>query len=143
MQDLETEVSITIDAPAATVWETLTTPELIKQWFFRVDTETDWTEGGPIVHRGEYQGKPYEDKGTIVRIDPGRLLVHTHWSPLSGLTDSPEHYQEVSWRITERDGGTELTVSEVNLPSEDAKAVSEQGWRAALGGLKDLLERDS
>lgn len=138
--DLSTSASITIDAPTARVWEAMTTPVQIKRWFFGVDTETDWVEGRPIVHRGEYQGKPYEDKGTIVKVDPPRLLVHTHWSPVSGQPDSPENYQEVSWSLSDRAGTTELTVSEVNLPSEEAKAVSEQGWRAALAALKDLLE---
>jgi hypothetical protein len=39
-----------------------------------LDTETDWKEGSPIVHRGEYQGRPYEDRGEILEIDPPRLL---------------------------------------------------------------------
>ncbi|MGE5460649.1 MAG: SRPBCC family protein, partial [Solirubrobacterales bacterium] len=82
--ELTTEVSITISAPPSAVWEALTDPELIRRWFFGVETETDWAEGSPIVHRGEYQGRPYEDKGTIVRVVPERLLVHTHWSPVSG-----------------------------------------------------------
>jgi uncharacterized protein YndB with AHSA1/START domain len=138
--DLSTKASITIDAPAAKVWEALTTEDLIKQWFFGVDTETDWAEGSPIVHRGEYQGRPYEDKGTILKVEPGRLLVHTHWSPVSGLPDTPENHQEVSWALSERDGKTELTVTEINLPSEEAKGVSEQGWRTALAALTDLLE---
>ena len=137
---LSTRASITIEASASRVWEALTTVHLIKQWFFGVDTETDWSEGSPIVHRGEYQGRPYEDKGTIVRIEPGRLLVHTHWSSVSGQPDSSENYQEVSWALSDRDGTTELTVTEVNLPSEEAKAVSEQGWRTVLAALKDLLE---
>jgi hypothetical protein len=67
-------------------------------------------------------------------------LVHTHWSPVSGLPDEPENYQEVTWTLSERDGSTELILREVNLPSEDTKAVSEQGWSAALGELKKLLE---
>jgi uncharacterized protein YndB with AHSA1/START domain len=140
-RELTTEVSITIGAPPWAVWEALTDPELIRQWFFGVDTETDWVEGSSIVHRGEYQGRPYEDKGTIVRVEPERLLVHTHWSPVSGLPDEPEHHQEVTWALAPRDGGTELTVSELNLPSEAARDVSEQGWRAALGALRNLLER--
>jgi uncharacterized protein YndB with AHSA1/START domain len=138
--DVRSAASIAIDAPVEKVWEALTTPEMIKRWFFGVDTETDWTEGGPIVHRGEYQGEPYEDKGTILKVEPPRRLVHTHWSPVSGLPDSPEHYQEVSWELSESDRSTVLTVREENLPSEDAKTVSEQGWTAALGALKDLLE---
>lgn len=138
--DLSTEASVTIAAPAAKVWEALTTPDLIKRWFFGVDTETDWAVGSPIVHRGEYQGEPYEDRGTIVEVEPGRSLVHTHWSPVSGLPDRPENYQEVTWSLSERDGSTELTVSEVNLPSEQAKTVSEEGWHGALNALKELLE---
>ena len=139
-EELRTRAEITIDAPAEQVWRALTTPDLIKRWFFGVDTETDWTEGSPIVHRGEYQGRPYEDKGTIVKVDPERLLVHTHWSAVSGLPDGPENYQEVSWALSERDDRTELVVTEVNLPSEAAKGVSEQGWKAALDALKDLVE---
>jgi hypothetical protein len=46
----------------------------------------------------------------------------------------------VTWALTDRDGATELTVGEENLPSEEAKAVSEQSWKAVLGNLKELLE---
>jgi uncharacterized protein YndB with AHSA1/START domain len=139
-EDLRTEDSITVDAPIARVWEALTTPELIKRWFFGVDTSTDWRAGSPIVHRGEYRGKPYEDKGNILQIEPPRLLVHSHWSPMSGLPDTPESYQQVSWELSEGDGGTELTIREVNLPSEEAKATSEKSWRIVLENLKKLVE---
>jgi len=138
--DISSSTSIILDAPAPRVWEALTTPELIKEWFFGVETETDWTEGSSIVHRGEYQGEPYEDKGTIVRIVPERMIVHTHWSPVSGLPDRAENYQEVAWTLANENGQTKLTVSEVNLPSEEAKAASEQGWRTALSGLKNLFQ---
>ena len=134
------ESSITIDAPSERVWVALTTPELIEKWFFGVDTETDWKVGSPIVHRGEYRGRPYQDKGTILAFDPPRSFVHSHWSPVSGLPDSPENYQEVSWSVVEHDGRTELTIREVNLPSEEAAAVSEQGWSDALRALKDVVE---
>jgi uncharacterized protein YndB with AHSA1/START domain len=140
MNDLNTSASVTIHAPVQEVWRALTTPETIKQWFFGVETETDWTPGSSIVHRGEYQGKPYVDKGTIVRFEPPELLVHTHWSDASGSPDEPEHYQEVTWALTDREGATELTISERNLPSVEAKAVSEQSWKAALESLKTLLE---
>jgi uncharacterized protein YndB with AHSA1/START domain len=138
--EIRTEASVTIDAPARKVWEALTTPDLIKQWFLGVDTETDWAEGSPIVHRGEYQGRSYVDSGTILTFEPPRLLVHTHWSPLSGLPDSAENHQEVSWALTERNGATEVTVTETNLPSEEAKATSDQSWKVVLDGLRELLE---
>lgn len=140
MTEFRTSVTTRLGVPIKEVWDAITTPATIKQWFFGVDTETDWTPGSPIVHRGEWQGRPYVDKGEVVRVEPPRLLVHTHWSDLSGTPDSPEHYQEVTWALAERDGVTELTVSEKNLPSEEAKAVSEQSWATVLGNLKTLLE---
>jgi uncharacterized protein YndB with AHSA1/START domain len=138
--DLRITDSVTIKAPIERVWEALTTPELIKEWFFGVDTETDWKVGSPIVHRGEYQGRPYEDKGSILAIEPPRLLEHSHWSPVSGLPDEPGNYQRVTWQLTDRDGNTELTIREVNLPSEEAKATSEQSWRMVLESLRSLLQ---
>jgi uncharacterized protein YndB with AHSA1/START domain len=139
-EDLRTENSITIDVPIDTVWEALTKPELIKRWFFGVETETDWQPGSRIVHRGEYQGKPYEDTGTILEIAPPNRLVHSHWSPVSGLPNVPENHERVSWELTERDGKTVLTIKESNLPSEEAKATSEKSWRMVLENLKGLLE---
>ena len=139
--DLTTESSVTIDAPSERVWEALTTPQLIKKWFFGVDTETDWKVGSPIVHRGEYQGSPYLDKGTILAFDPPRSFVHSHWSPGSGLPDRPENYQEVSWSLEEHDSRTELTAREVNLPSEEAATVSDKAWSGALQALKELVEK--
>ncbi len=140
MSDLEATNSISIDDSIEGVWKAITTPDLIKQWFFGVDTESDWKVGSPLIHTGEWQGKPYVDKGEILTYEPPRLLVHTHWGDLSGKPDSPENYQEVTWALQERDGMTELTITEHNLPSEEAKAVSEESWKTVLNNLKELLE---
>lgn len=141
MSDLSTSLSITINASAEEVWKAITTPELIKHRFFGVDTVTDWEVGSPLVHKGEYQGKPYEDKGEVLRFEPPRLLVHSHWSPVSGKPDSPENYQEVTWALSDQNGATELTITEHNLPSEEAKGVTEESWKTVLNNLKELLER--
>jgi uncharacterized protein YndB with AHSA1/START domain len=143
MSDLRTAASTTINAPIQEVWRALTTPALIKQWFFGVDTETDWKVGSPLVHRGAYQGRPYQDKGEITRFDPPRVLAHTHWSDRSGKPDRPEHYQQVTWTLSPHDGATELTITETNLPSEEAKAVSETSWKTVLDNLKRLLEHQA
>jgi uncharacterized protein YndB with AHSA1/START domain len=140
MIDLGTTASVTIAAPIEEVWNAVTTPHLIKRWFFGVDTETDWRVGSPLVHRGEWQGKPYEDKGTILRFEPPTTLVHTHRGPAPSAPDRPEHYQEVTWSLAERDGETTLTVAETNLPSQEAKAMSDQSWKVVLHNLKELLE---
>jgi uncharacterized protein YndB with AHSA1/START domain len=132
--------SVRIDAPINTVWKSVTTPDLIKQWFFGVDTEAEWKVGGKLIHRGEYKGKPYVDSGEILEFTPPRRLVHSHWSDVSGKPDKPENREVVTWDLAEADGGTRLTITELNLPSEEAARTSAAAWKAALQGLKDMLE---
>jgi uncharacterized protein YndB with AHSA1/START domain len=133
--------SITVKAPIEQVWKALTNPELIKQWFLGVDTTSDWMVGSSIVHRGEWEGKPYEDKGEILRIEPPKLLVHSHWSEGSGLPDRPENYQTVTYELSAMNGDTEVIITEVNFPNDAAKALSEKTWKTVLGSLKELLEK--
>lgn len=138
MPTLSATTSITVKAPIERVWEALTTPDLTKQWFFGVDTTSDWKVGSPIVHRGEWEGKPYEDKGTILRLEPPELLVHSHWSQFSGLPDRLENYQTVTYELTTLNGDTELTITEVDFPNEEVKALAEKSWKSVLGTLKQL-----
>jgi hypothetical protein len=46
----------------------------------------------------------------------------------------------VSWALAQRDGATELTITERNFPSEEGKAASEESWRTVLDNLKKMLE---
>jgi uncharacterized protein YndB with AHSA1/START domain len=140
MTDLENTITVDVHAPIEDVWAAITTPERIKEWFFGVETRSEWTEGSELVHTGEWQGRPYEDKGTILRIDPPRLLEHTHWSAMSGRPDEPANYERVTWTLSPEDGSTRLTVAETNLPSEEARDMSRQIWRMVFDRLKELLE---
>ena len=132
--------STTINAPASRVWEALTKPELIKKYMFDTDVISDWKVGSSIVYKGEWQGKPFEDKGRILEFEPEKLLVSTHWSPHSGVPDLPENYHTVTYRLSESDGKTEVTIHQDKNASEEEKADSEANWKAILDGLKKLLE---
>jgi uncharacterized protein YndB with AHSA1/START domain len=132
--------STMINAPASRVWDAITKPELIEKYLFDTDVISDWKVGNPILYRGEWQGKPFEDKGQILEIEPERLLVSTHWSPLSGVPDLPEYYHTVTYRLSEKDGMTEVTILQDKNASEEEKAHSEANWKAVLDGMKKLLE---
>ena len=132
--------STTINAPASKVWEAITKPELIKKYLFDTDVVSDWKVGSPIVYRGKFQGKPFEDKGKILEIEPGKSLVSTHWSPMSGVPDLPENYHKVSYQLSERDGKTDVTILQDNNASEEEKAHSETNWKTVLEGLTKLVE---
>ena len=135
------KATTTIDAPASKVWEALTKPKLIKQYLFGTDVISDWKVGSSITYKGEWQGKPFEDKGKILEMEREKSLVSTHWSPLSGVPDTPENYHTVAYQLSGRDGKTEVTITQDNNASEEEKAESEKIWRQMLEGLKKLLEK--
>lgn len=99
--------STTIEVLSAIVWDPLTDPETIKQWFFGSEVETDWEVGSPIYFRSEWEDGSYENKGEIQRFDPERVLEYSHWSPLSGKPDVPENYHTVTWGLSRVSGGTQ------------------------------------
>ena len=134
------KVTITINAPAARVWDALTQPQLIKQYLFGTEVTTDWQVGSPITYRGTWQGQAYEDKGRVIQVEPGKLLVSTYWSAFSGLPDVPENYQTVRYELAAEGSGTRLTVIQDNNATQEAASHSEQNWRMVLDGLKKLLE---
>ena len=134
------QAAVTIDAPAARVWDALTQPALIKQYLFGTEVTTDWRVGSPITYEGIWEGKAYKDKGTILQVEPGRLVVSTFWSALSGLPAVPENYQTVRYELATEGNGTRLTVTQDNNATQEDADHSAQNWRMALGGMKKVIE---
>jgi uncharacterized protein YndB with AHSA1/START domain len=137
---LTSTASVTIHAPAAAVWDALTTPATIKRYMFDTDAVSEWKEGSPIVWKGEYEGRAYEDKGLILTLQPGRLLRYSHFSPLSGQPDVPENYHTVTVELWEHGDETELRLTQDNNPTEEARDHTAQAWQGMLERLKEVLE---
>jgi uncharacterized protein YndB with AHSA1/START domain len=138
--DFVAKASINIQAPASKVWEALTRPDLIKQYLFGTQVVTDWQVGSPITYQGVWQGKPYEDKGKVLQVEPGKRLVSTFWSSLSGEPDLPENYKTVRYELSPAGDGTKLTIIQDNNASQEEAEHSEQNWKMVLEGIKKLLE---
>lgn len=133
--------TITIHASADRVWSVLTDPTAIKEFMFGTEVVTDWTVGGPIVWRGVWKGKNYEDKGVILEFEPGKRLVNTHFSPLSGQEDTPENYHTLTWTLEPEDGKTRLTLAQDNNASADEAAHSKGMWDSLVESVKTIAER--
>ncbi len=129
-----------VNAPTSRVWDALTQPDLIKQYLFGTRVTTDWKVGSPITYEGVWEGKAYKDKGVILQVEPGKLLVSTFWSALSGLPDIPENYQTVRYELAAEDGGTRLTILQDNNPTQEDANHSAQNWNMVLGELKKIVE---
>jgi|SRR5688572_16495227 uncharacterized protein YndB with AHSA1/START domain len=137
---LVAKASTTIHAPASTVWDALVDPRKIKQFMFGTDVASDWKEGSPITWKGEWKGKAYEDKGVIQRLEPGRLLQYTHFSPLAGLPDKPENYHTVTIELSGNGEETKVALSQDNNVTEEERGHSAENWSLMLEGLKKLVE---
>ncbi|RDV45748.1 SRPBCC domain-containing protein [Leifsonia sp. ku-ls] len=129
-----------VDAPRERLWHALTDADTISRYLFGTRVETDWREGSPILYRGEWDGKPYEDKGTILEIVPGDRLVTSYYSPLSGKPDEPASYQRVSYSVADDGEGTLVTITQDGCADdEDAERMS-ANWAAVLESMKGVVE---
>ena len=133
--------SITIHASKASVWDALTNPDQIKKYFFGTETTSDFKKGSPIRYKGIWEGKPYEDKGTILEVERNSIFKHNYWSSFIGTPDAPDNYANITYTITGDEGNITLTVTQDNLLTEEAKKHSENNWDMVLDGMKKLLER--
>ena len=138
--DIIAKAFITIDAPSEKVWNALVNPEAIKQYMFGTNVISDWREGSPILLRGEWQDKPYEDKGIILRIKTGHMLQYSHFSPPSEFPDKPENYHTVTIELSPQGRRTRVTLAQDDNASEQERDHSEQNWKMMLENMKKMLE---
>ena len=137
---LISQVSITIKASKSKVWDALIKPDLIKQYLFGTTVTTDWQVGSPITYEGQWQGKSYQDKGIVLQVEPGKLLVSTYWSSMAGLPDTPENYKTVRYELSSKGARTRLTVTQDNNATLEEASHSSENWKIVLEGIKTLLE---
>src|SRR5438105_10185846 len=135
--------SLTIDAPRATVWDALVNPETIKAYMPVTEVISEWREDSPIVWKSEFQGKRFELRGTVLRLDPERLLEYDPSRPIfrsSAAPQPPERYQRVTIELSGDGAHTDVSVTEQNNTTQKEFEHSEGSWRMVLNGMKALLE---
>ena len=130
----------TIDAPITRVWDALINPDMIKRYMFGTNAKSTWQPGSPIRWTGEWQGRAYEDKGTILDVQPGKLLRFTYFSSFSGLPDTPDNYYTVTITLSEESSTTRISLTQDNNPTDEARQHNEENWGMVLTTLKKLLE---
>jgi uncharacterized protein YndB with AHSA1/START domain len=137
---LVAKASTKIDAPPVKVWDALVKPELIRKYMFGATVVSDWKVGSPIVWKGEWQGKKYEDKGVILEMQPQKRLRYSHFSPLSGLPEKPENFHHVTIELAPDGRQTAVQLSQDNNPTDEGRKHSEENWKKMLAGLKGVAE---
>jgi uncharacterized protein YndB with AHSA1/START domain len=135
--------SILIDAPRASVWAALTEPEKISEWF------GDSTELSPLAV-GTVGTFSWDGYGTfpveITAIEPMDLFAY-RWANAPGGTLAADASTLVTFTLSDREGGTELTVVETGFESLAGGTVlrrrrleeNRDGWTSELDELRALF----
>jgi len=140
--------SITINAPAAKVWDALVNPEETKKYMFGCEALSDWRIGSPLLWKGLYEGKEMIFvKGNIVDIKPERYLAYTVIDPNSTIEDIPENYLTITYELSQDNGKTLFKVSQgdYSTVADGERRFKEssnngEGWNPILVEIKKLVE---
>jgi uncharacterized protein YndB with AHSA1/START domain len=125
-----------VRAPIAEVWAALTDTTRLEQIMFRSTVETDWSVGSPIVYRGEWQGKPFEDRGIVLEVTEPTVIRVSHEAPGSDET------HEVRYDLRELGpDATHVTLTQDHNESVEAAQHSAENWQAMLEALQRAVGR--
>ena len=150
MSKLEILNTISINAPAAKVWDALVNPEITRQYMYGCDAISDWKVDSPLLWKGSYEGKEMVFvKGKIVIIEPNNVLKFTVIDPNAPYPDIPENYLNVTYELNEDNGATILKVTQDGFEgAADGEKRYEhgnnkgEGWNPILVQIKKLVEAE-
>lgn len=140
--------TVSINAPAAKVWDILVNPEQTKKYMFGCIPETDWQPGHQVLWKGVFDGVEITAvKGDVVRITPGQHLSYTVIDPNNPeIPDVPENYLVVTYDLEEQAGSTTFTVTQgdynkvANGEARYKDTTAEGGWQPIVEAIKALAE---
>jgi uncharacterized protein YndB with AHSA1/START domain len=136
------EKTYKINASVDKVWEALTTPEIIKEYFFGTNAISDWKQGSSIIYRGEWKGKAYEDKGIILKLIPEKLLTINYFSGMTGKPDKPENYSIHSYKLEPDGANTRLTIEqEDDYQTDESRSKAWDNWDFAINELNEVMKK--
>ena len=142
-------VEITINAPAARVFEALVNPEQRIQWwiskgrFQATHMSSDLRPGGAFHMQGTTtaQGpeKPFSIRGTYTIVDPPRLLEFT-WIPDFTKDQSPPT-TTVRIELKESNNQTHVTLTHSGFTPAFPKETF-RGWPLLLSNLQKYVQKE-
>ena len=130
-----------IKTTQAKLWEALTDPKFIPQYWFGVNIDCDWKKGSSW--KMAYPDGRMTDSGEILEIDPPRRMV-IRWMNRMRPELTAEGWSRCTIELEPAQDAMKLSIThEIDKPeSELIKAVS-GGWPRIMANLKSLLETGS
>ncbi len=129
---------IYIKATPQAVWQALTDPAMMREYWFGMHQQTDWQPGSPW--KLLFQDGRVADSGHIIEADAPRRMV-MEWQNEFREELRAEGMARCTYEIEPKDGVVKLTVTHQS-PVPDSKLIKavSGGWPSILSNLKSLLE---
>lgn len=122
----------------ARLWEALTEPEFIRQYWFDTTIECAWKKGSPWRMVGP--DGSLTDTGEILEIDPPRRMI-IRWRNEWKAELKAEGPSRCTIELEPVDGAVKLTIThEIERPGSKLITAVSGGWPVILSNLKSLLE---
>lgn len=120
------------------LWSALTEAEFMKQYWFGMHAESQWTAGSPWKLVSS-EGEVY-DAGEIVESDPPRRLV-IRWQNMFKPEMKAEGFSLCTMELEPQPGAVKLTITH-SIEREASAFITavSGGWPKILSNLKSLLE---
>ena len=141
--------SISINAPRERVWDVMLGDATYREWtgVFMPGShyKGSWEKGSEIQFLG-----PDPETGTeggmfseIAEIRPREFVSIRHLGEIRNGVEEPYGADRIGYEnyaLSDKDGGTEVSVDMINVPDEYAP-MFEESWPKALEKIKEIAER--
>ena len=122
----------------AKLWEALTEPRFIRQYWFNAMVECSWKKGSPW--KMSRPDGTLTDTGEILEIDPPRRMV-IRWQNEWKHELKAEGPSRCTIELEPVDDAVKLTIThEIDRPESRFITAVADGWPRLLSNLKSLLE---
>ena len=123
------------------VWQALTDPEWVERYFMGARVESNYRPGGTITWSGVWQGRAYQDKGNVLKVEPGRVLEVTHYSALAGDDDVPGTYDRLRFELEPNGSSTRVRLTQDGCETPEQVDEFSRTWQSVLEGCKTVAEQ--
>ncbi len=131
-----------LDAPRARVFEALTVPEQVAQWWGPAVNMVDGAEvdakvgGRYIVHMSGENGEDFSMRGKIIELSPPEKLVIEFTRTFD---DGSSRSTVLTLTLTEQGEGTRLHLLHTGFANLELRDGFNGGWAHSMQHLADLL----
>ncbi len=135
---------IIIKAKPSSIFDALTTPEKIIQYFPLKQVTGQWKVEGKVEYVGEIGGNTFTDFSSITVFNNPCCFQYSYWSDNHGTENTPENHLTICYQLNEHKQGTQLELTHSNI--QNPKMFEQMDtivWDFLLNALKTFIEKES